>query len=243
MLKMGGYGVMRIAMPFAPTRVRLRARLARRARSRRYRLRRRDGARSDRPQAARRVLVRRAHGLRHPRDRRGHTGVLGRRDARDGQPRLRGRPAVPSRGLALRPNAHPRARSTSAGSAESCRCGASPSSSAALASLGLPGLSGFPGEFVTVLAGFARFGWWTAVGDDRTRSRGGIQPAGSARLGAGPGWRVRRAAGPVGARDWDSSRRSRSQSSSRRLQPVALLRLSEIGARHARSPRERGSVT
>lgn len=33
----------------------------------------------------------------------------------------------------------------------------------ALASLGLPGLSGFPGEFVTVLAGYARFGWWTAV--------------------------------------------------------------------------------
>lgn len=33
----------------------------------------------------------------------------------------------------------------------------------ALASLGLPGLSGFPGEFVAVLAGFARFGWWTAV--------------------------------------------------------------------------------
>jgi NADH-quinone oxidoreductase subunit M len=32
-----------------------------------------------------------------------------------------------------------------------------------LASLGLPGLSGFPGEFVTVLSGFARFGWWTAT--------------------------------------------------------------------------------
>ena len=32
-----------------------------------------------------------------------------------------------------------------------------------LASLGLPGLSGFPGEFVTVLSGFSRFGWWTAV--------------------------------------------------------------------------------
>ncbi len=34
---------------------------------------------------------------------------------------------------------------------------------AALASLGLPGLSGFPGEFVTFLAGVARFGWWIAV--------------------------------------------------------------------------------
>ena len=33
----------------------------------------------------------------------------------------------------------------------------------ALASAGLPGLSGFPGEFVTVLSGFAAFGWWTAV--------------------------------------------------------------------------------
>jgi NADH-quinone oxidoreductase subunit M len=33
----------------------------------------------------------------------------------------------------------------------------------ALASLGLPGLSGFPGEFVTVIAGFGRFGWWTAL--------------------------------------------------------------------------------
>ena len=35
---------------------------------------------------------------------------------------------------------------------------------AALASLGLPGLSGFPGEFVTVLESFGAFGWWTVVG-------------------------------------------------------------------------------
>jgi len=34
---------------------------------------------------------------------------------------------------------------------------------AGLASLGLPGLSGFPGEFVTMLTGFSAFGWWTAV--------------------------------------------------------------------------------
>ena len=34
----------------------------------------------------------------------------------------------------------------------------------ALASLGLPGLSGFPGEFATVLEAFKVFGWWTAVG-------------------------------------------------------------------------------
>jgi len=33
----------------------------------------------------------------------------------------------------------------------------------ALASLGLPGLSGFPGEFVTVLESFRTFGWWIAV--------------------------------------------------------------------------------
>jgi len=31
---------------------------------------------------------------------------------------------------------------------------------AALASLGLPGLSGFPGEFLVVLSGFASFAWW-----------------------------------------------------------------------------------
>jgi len=30
----------------------------------------------------------------------------------------------------------------------------------ALASLGLPGLSGFPGEFLALLGGFASFGWW-----------------------------------------------------------------------------------
>jgi NADH-quinone oxidoreductase subunit M len=30
----------------------------------------------------------------------------------------------------------------------------------ALASLGLPGLSGFPGEFGSVVAGFSEFGWW-----------------------------------------------------------------------------------
>jgi NADH-quinone oxidoreductase subunit M len=33
----------------------------------------------------------------------------------------------------------------------------------ALASLGLPALSGFPGEFVTVLESFKVFGWWTVV--------------------------------------------------------------------------------
>ncbi|MDO9557811.1 MAG: NADH-quinone oxidoreductase subunit M [Coriobacteriia bacterium] len=32
----------------------------------------------------------------------------------------------------------------------------------ALASLGLPGLSGFPGELLSVLEGFGRFGWWIA---------------------------------------------------------------------------------
>lgn len=32
----------------------------------------------------------------------------------------------------------------------------------ALASLGLPGLSGFPGELLAVLEGFGRFGWWIA---------------------------------------------------------------------------------
>ncbi|MBE0475729.1 MAG: NADH-quinone oxidoreductase subunit M [Coriobacteriia bacterium] len=34
---------------------------------------------------------------------------------------------------------------------------------AALASLGLPGLSGFPGELVTVLETFGSIGWWAAV--------------------------------------------------------------------------------
>jgi NADH-quinone oxidoreductase subunit M len=33
----------------------------------------------------------------------------------------------------------------------------------ALASLGLPGLSGFPGEFVAMLESFGAFGWWTVV--------------------------------------------------------------------------------
>lgn len=34
---------------------------------------------------------------------------------------------------------------------------------AALASLGLPGLSGFPGEFATVLEGLRVFGWWMVI--------------------------------------------------------------------------------
>jgi NADH-quinone oxidoreductase subunit M len=34
---------------------------------------------------------------------------------------------------------------------------------AGLASLGLPGLSGFPGEFVTMISSFSAFGWWTAI--------------------------------------------------------------------------------
>lgn len=32
-----------------------------------------------------------------------------------------------------------------------------------LASLGLPGLSGFPGEFASLVAGFAAWGWWVAA--------------------------------------------------------------------------------
>ena len=32
---------------------------------------------------------------------------------------------------------------------------------ASLASAGLPGLSGFPGEYMTVLSTFGRYGWWT----------------------------------------------------------------------------------
>jgi len=34
---------------------------------------------------------------------------------------------------------------------------------ASLASAGLPGLSGFPGEFVTMLEGFSAWGWWILV--------------------------------------------------------------------------------
>ncbi|TDB39843.1 MAG: NADH-quinone oxidoreductase subunit M [Actinobacteria bacterium] len=34
---------------------------------------------------------------------------------------------------------------------------------AALASLGLPGLSGFPGELLAVIAGFGAFGWWISL--------------------------------------------------------------------------------
>jgi NADH-quinone oxidoreductase subunit M len=33
----------------------------------------------------------------------------------------------------------------------------------ALASLGLPGLSGFPGEFVAMIESFGAFGWWTVI--------------------------------------------------------------------------------
>jgi NADH-quinone oxidoreductase subunit M len=34
---------------------------------------------------------------------------------------------------------------------------------ASLASLGLPGLSGFPGELISVIEGFSAWGWWAAV--------------------------------------------------------------------------------
>ena len=66
----------------------------------------------------------------------------------------------------------------------------------ALASLGLPGLSGFPGEFATVLESFRVFGWWTAVGDDRARSRCRLQSARGARLRPGTSGRVHPTAGP-----------------------------------------------
>ncbi|MBI5232261.1 MAG: NADH-quinone oxidoreductase subunit M [Coriobacteriales bacterium] len=33
----------------------------------------------------------------------------------------------------------------------------------AMASLGLPGLSGFPGEFASILQGFQAFGWWVLI--------------------------------------------------------------------------------
>jgi NADH-quinone oxidoreductase subunit M len=34
---------------------------------------------------------------------------------------------------------------------------------ASLASLGLPGLAGFPGELATFLEGFGAFGWWMVL--------------------------------------------------------------------------------
>ena len=113
--------------------------------------RRRD---ADRPETDHRVLVGRAHGLRGPR----HLLAVGHRPRRrrvhDGDaPAHHGR-ALPRRRHALRAPSHPRDRRRSAASGRSRRCSAALFLIALFAGIGLPGFSGFIGEFLSLLGAF-----------------------------------------------------------------------------------------
>ena len=110
LLKMGGYGFLRLALPLAPEAARAAAPLFAALGIVGDRLRGADGARPDRSEAARRVLVRVPHGVRRAGDRGGDSAGADGRDADHGRPRADRRAAVPARRPALRQDPHPRAR-------------------------------------------------------------------------------------------------------------------------------------
>ena len=94
LLKMGTYGFVRIALPVVPGGRRAGRAVPRRARRRRHPLRLARLPRAARPQAADRLLQRRAHGLRAARHRDADAGRHQRRAVRQHRPRPDHRPAV-----------------------------------------------------------------------------------------------------------------------------------------------------
>ena len=110
LLKLGGYGFIRFALPLFPEAAQCLGPADHRPEPDRDHLRRDRGARPAGPQEAGRVLVRLAHGLRDPGHLRvpaaGHAG----RDPADGQPRPDHRRPVPPRGRDLRADPRPHHR-------------------------------------------------------------------------------------------------------------------------------------
>ena len=154
LLKLGTYGFIRIALPILPEAAKSWAPWIGLTRDHRHHLRRARMSRADRHEAADRVLVRRAHGLRHARH----------RDAHDVRHQRR-RSSAWSRTVLITGMLFFIAGSVqhNYGTRELSRLGGllkqAPKMGwilgfCAMASLGLPGLAGFWGEFPAMLSTF-----------------------------------------------------------------------------------------
>ena len=152
LLKLGTYGFVRIAIPILPEAA-VPGPLDRPARRHRHHLRRARLSGPDRHEATDRVLVGRPHGLCDARHRHPHRLGYQRRHLRHGRPRPDHRHVVLRRRLDQ--GAVPHARDQAP--RRSARPGAPMGwilGFITMASLGLPGLAGFWGEFPAILASY-----------------------------------------------------------------------------------------
>ena len=154
LLKMGGYGFLRFSLPMFPEASHDVRAAGVHALGRRHHLHLAGGADAGGREEADRLFVRRAHGLRHHGHFRGDHAGRCRRHLPDDLARHRLRRAVPLRRRRLRP-ACIRARSPPmAGWSTACRSTPSSSWCSRMANVGLPGTSGFVGEFLALIGTF-----------------------------------------------------------------------------------------
>ena len=154
LLKMGTYGILRINFGHPARRDAVGGDGDGGLRRHQHPLRRvlRDGAEG--PEEARRLLVGQPHGLLPGRHGRAHAAAASRRHDADVQPRHHHGDALHARRRAST-TAPTRATSTSsAASPRRCRCYTAFVGFAFMASLGLPGLSGFIGELLMFIGAF-----------------------------------------------------------------------------------------
>ena len=161
LLKMGGYGFIRFSLPMFPeasAAVRLADLGPVDGRGGPHQP---DRAGPARHEEADRLFLGRAHGDRHRRPVRLQRAGPRRRDDHDAEPRPRFGRAVPVRRRDLRPAAHPRDRRVTAACAINMPHYALFFMLFTMASVGLPGTSGFVGEFLS-LAGIYQVNSWVA---------------------------------------------------------------------------------
>jgi NADH-quinone oxidoreductase subunit M len=152
LLKLGTYGFVRIAIPMLPEGAKAWAPGHRHPRRDRHHLRRARLPRPDRHEAPDRLLLGRPHGLRDARHRDPHAARHQRRAVRHGRPRSHHRHAVLHRRFGEAPLPHARDQAPLSGMLIQMPKLGWLLGFSAMASLGLPGLAGFWGEFPALLA-------------------------------------------------------------------------------------------
>ena len=174
LLKMGGYGFIRFSLPMFPDASRLFRAAGLRAVDHRHHLHlaRRAGAGGH--EEADRLFVGRPYGLRDDGPvRRQHPGRAGR-GLPDGQPRPRFGRAVPLRRRRLRPHAHAATIAAYGGLVQRMPLYAVAFMVFTLANVGLPGTSGFVGEFLTLIGTFQANTWVAFFATTRRHPVGGL---------------------------------------------------------------------
>jgi NADH-quinone oxidoreductase subunit M len=159
LLKMGGYGFLRFSLPMFPDASSLFRAAGLHALGHRDHLHLAGRADAGGHEEADRLFVRRPHGLRdHGHLHRQPAGACRARSSRCCQPRHRLRRALPLRRRGLRPHAHARDRAYG-GLVNRMPLYAVVFMLFTMANVGLPGTSGFVGEFLTLLGAFKVNTW------------------------------------------------------------------------------------